>query len=212
MTDCQAPRHADPEPAAPHANLCRSCAAWLRRDLRRLPGLHASLGELLDPRRAHGPGTGSGAGMPYHEPAAECRSQLAHDAEFWTALVLSERQPNICPVRTVPAMCGWLAGQVGWAVYRPWAGDMAGAFLDGARRAAAVLDPMPRADIPLPRTMNWCPGCREHGRLTAVVSQDEADRRPSLVWCGGCGREWDTTQWLRLGRDIIRERDERQAA
>lgn len=212
MTDCLAPRHAEPEPAAPHAVLCRPCTARLRRDLRVLPHLYASLGDLLDPRRASGPGTGSGTGLPYHEPAAETMSQIAHDAGYWTAAVLAERRPDICPARTVPAMCGWLAGQVTWASYRPWAGDMAGALASDRARAFAVLDPLPRADIPVPRAMNWCPACREPGRLTAVVSQDETDRRPSMVWCGACGREWDTTQWLRLGRDIVRHRDERTAA
>jgi len=202
--DCLAPRHAEPEPAAPYAVLCRPCTAWLRRDLRLLPRLHAGLGELLDPRRAGGPGTGSGGGLPYHEPAADCRSQIAHDAEYWVTVVLAERQPNVCPVRTLPAMCGWLAGQVSWAAYRPWAGDMAGALADCRSRAMAVLDPMPRADIPVPAALNWCPACREAGQLTAVVSQSERDRRPSVVWCAACGHEWDVTQWLRLGRDIIR--------
>lgn len=212
MADCAAPRHAEPEPAAPHAVLCRPCASWLRRDLRNLPRLHADLAGLLDPRRAHGPGTGSGGGLPYHEPASECMSQMAHDAEFWTLQVIREREPAMWPVRTLPAMCGWLAGQAGWIMYRPWAGDMAGAVLADARRATAVLDPMPRADIPLPCSMNWCPACRERGRLTAVVSQEERDRRPSMVWCGACGKEWDVTQWLRLGRDIVRHHDEAKAA
>lgn len=211
MTACLAPRHDQPEPAAPHARLCRPCTAWLRRDLHRLPALHAGLGELLDPRRASGPGTGSGGGLPYHEPAAECMSQIRHDVTYWTMQLIGEREPAVWPVPTLPAMCGWLAGQAGWVMYRPWAGDMAGAFLADARRARAVLDPMPRAEVAVPRGMNWCPRCRAYGRLAVVVSKDEADRRPSVAWCGGCGAEWDTTRWLSLGREIVRER-ERQAA
>jgi hypothetical protein len=205
VTECTAPRHAAaPERAAPHAFLCRPCTSGLRRDLRRLPLLHAGLAELLDPRRASGPGTGSGGGLPYHEPAAEAMSQIAHDAAYWTMTVLAERQPPACPVRQLPVMCGWLAGQVEWVMYRPWAGDMAGAVASDAGRAIAVLDPMPRAEIPIPAGVNWCPACDCAGGLSAVVSQDAADRRPSMVNCAACGREWDATMWARLGRDIIR--------
>ena len=205
MTDCQAPRHGDePEPAAPAAKLCYPCTSRLRGDLRRLPVLHAELGGMLDPRRACGPGTGDGGGLPFHEPASEAMSQIAHDAEYWTMVVLAERQPPACPVRSLPAMCGWLAGQVTWCSFRDWAGDMAGALAADAGRARAVLDPMPVASIALPPGMNWCPRCGERGLLTAAVPQSEADRRPSLVGCGGCGAEWDTTMWLRLGRDILR--------
>jgi hypothetical protein len=211
MTDCLAPRHDEPEPAAPHATLCRPCTTGLRRDLRRIPHLHAALGELLDPRRAGGAGSGDGDGLPFHLPASDCRSQIAHDVEYWVTVVIAERQPNVCPVRTLPAMCGWLAGWADWASLRPWAGDMAGALSSDAGRARAVLDPMPRADIPLPPSMNWCPGCRESMVLAAVVSQAASDRRPSLVWCSACGHEWDVTQWLRLGREIIRHHDSERA-
>lgn len=209
--DCLAPRHDQPERAAPHASLCHDCTSRLRSDLRRLPSLHAELAGLLDPRRASGPGTGSGAGLPYHEPASEAMSQIAHDAEYWTMVVLAERQPPACPVRSLPVMLGWLAGQVTWCSFRPWAGDMAGALAADAGRARAVLDPMPTAVIALPTAMNWCPGCGERGLLSATVPQCDGDRRPSLVACGGCGREWDTTQWLRLGRDIIRHHDRETA-
>lgn len=206
MTACLAPRHADPEPAAPAAVLCRPCTSGLRRDLRRLPGLHADLAGLLDPRRASGPGTGSGTGLPYHEPAAECRSQIAHDTEYWVLQVLRERQPGIWPVRTLPAMCGWLAGQVTWVMYRPWAGDMAGALASDAGRAWAVLNPRPVAAITLPPGMDRCSRCGARG-LTAAVCKDPSDPRASVVWCPSCEHEWDTTQWLRLGRDITRHRE-----
>lgn len=211
MTDCAAPRHDEPEPAAPHAMLCRPCTSRLRSDLHRLPALHRALSGLLDPRRAGAPGTGDGGGLPYHEPASEAMSQITHDAGYWVALVLAERQPDAWPVRALAVMCGWLAGQVQWISFRPWAGDMAGAFAADAGRARAVLDPMPRAVIALPPGMNWCPGCRQRGRLTAVVPQSEGDRRPSMVECGACEAQWDTTQWLRLGQQIIRHHDAEQA-
>lgn len=202
MTACLAPRHlGDPEPAeaAPHAALCRPCTARLRSDLRRLPSLYADLGALLDPRRAGGPGTGDGGGLPYHVPAAECRDQIAHDAGYWVMRVTEERQPGICPVRTLPSMCGWLAGQVTWVSFRPWAGDMAGAVASDRGRALAVLDPVPVSRFPLPAA---CPKCGAR-LLEVTVYTDPGDSRWSMVTCGGCGHEWDTTQWLRLGREIL---------
>jgi hypothetical protein len=126
--------------------------------------------------------------------------------------VLTERQPNICPVRTMAAMCGWLAGQAEWVMYRDWAGDMAGAVTSATGRAIAVLDPMPRAEIPIPAAVNWCPACDHAGGLSAVVSQDPADRRQSMVTCAMCLHEWDATQWLRLGQVITRHRDTGKAA
>ena len=71
---------------------------------------------------------------------------------------------------------------------------------------------MPRAEITIPADLNWCPACGADGGLSAVVSQDPGDRRPSMVACGGCAEEWDATRWLRLGHVIIRHRDEAKAA
>src|SRR6266568_288248 len=125
--DCTAPRHGEPEPAAPHAALCRPCTSGLRRDLYRLPALHAGLAELLDPLGANGSG-GSGDGLPYHEPASECASQIRHDLAWWTAELTRERGWDLAANTRVPALAGWLYGQVSWACFHRWAGDMAGAF------------------------------------------------------------------------------------
>jgi len=209
---CTAPRHDDePVPAAPHAALCRSCTSRLHSGLRILPALHAALADALDPRRPAGPRGGDGDGLPYNEPAAEAASQIRHDAEHWTMRVLVQRQPGICPVRTVAAMCGWLAGQVEWISYQPWAGDMAGAVAGCRGGALRVLDPVPRSEIAIPPDVNWCPSCEATGSLGAVIAVDERDRRPSLVWCSACERTWDATQWLRLGQVIVRHRAEHRA-
>lgn len=201
MTDCTAPRHAEPEPAAPHAWLCRPCAAGLRRDLHRLPALYAGLGELLDPRRS-GPGTGDGDGLPYHDPASECMSQIRRDLRFWANWIIEVRQPSAWPVPMVAAMAGWLAGHADWVPYWEHAGDMAGAMAADRGRAVALLDPHPSAAIAIPPGYR-CPRCGVLGALSAVVYRED-DRRPSMVTCGGCGHGWDATQWLRLGRDIMR--------
>jgi hypothetical protein len=210
MTGCLAPRHDEPEPAEPGARLCRPCLAGMTRDLRRLPALYAGLAELLDPR-VTGDGGGAGDGLPYNDAAAEAMSQVRHDLQVWTRQVITERQPAAWPVPTVPALAGWLAGQARWASFRPWAGDMAGALASDRGRAVALLDPRPAVRIAIPAALNRCPRCGTAGGMSAVVYTGPVDPRPSLVACAGCGHEWDATQWLRLGHDILRNSETKAA-
>lgn len=202
MTACLAPRHDEPEPAEPGARLCRPCLSGMGRDLRRLPPLYAGLAELLDPR-VSGDGGGAGDGLPYNDAAAECMSQVRHDLQVWARQVVAERQAA-APAPSVPALCGWLAGQARWASFRGWAGDMAGALAADRGRAVALLNPRPAVRITVPAALNRCPRCGAAGGLAAVVYTGPVDPRPSLVTCAGCGHEWDATQWLKLGRDILR--------
>lgn len=210
---CTAPRHdGEAEPAAPHARLCHPCRAALRRDLRRMPVLDGSLEDLLDPRRSGtGHGGSGGDGLPYHEQAAECRSQIRHDLEVWVLRITGERQPDAWPARTVPAMAAWLAGWSPWCAYRPWAGDMAGAFAADRGRAMALIDPHPAAAIPIPRDVSWCPRCGASGTLTATVYQSEGDLRESVIACTACAHEWEPSQWMRLGKTLTAWRDRQTA-
>jgi hypothetical protein len=203
MTGCLAPRHDEPVAAEPGARLCRPCLTGLGRDLRRLPVLYAGLGELLGPRGA-GDGGGAGDGLPYNDAAAECMSQVRHDLQVWARQVITERQPAAWPVPSVAALAGWLAGQARWASFRGWAGDMAGAMASDRGRAVALLDPRPAVRITVPAALNRCPRCGAAGGMAAVVYTGPGDPRPSLVACAACGHEWDATQWLKLGRDILR--------
>jgi hypothetical protein len=210
VTGCAAPRHGEPVAAEPYAYLCKPCRLGLRSDLRKLPALYARLGDALDPRHAGGSGPGSGDGLPYHDAASECRSQIRRDTGYWVRQVIEERDPAAWPVRTVGAMCGWLSGWTGWIPLRPWAGDMAAAIGEDRWRAAVITDPWPRARIPVP---GGCPQCgAADGCLTAVVPHAPGDRRPALVTCSACGREWDAAQWLQLGKDIIRGHERKAAA
>jgi hypothetical protein len=195
VTDCAAPRHGEPEPAAPHAYLCHPCTSGLRRDLQRLPALYALVEELLDPRRA-GDAGGAGDGLPVSEAAVEWRSQVRHDLAWWTADIASRCRAAAPADTRVPALAGWLCGQVRWVSFRPLAGDMAATFADARHSAAAITDPRPPSWFIIPDHSNWCPACRQAGMLRIV--------RRRIVCCAGCGHEWDNTQLMRLGRDIIR--------
>lgn len=190
---------------APGAALAPQCAAALRRDLRRLPALDRDLEDHLNPLRTgfRMQEEGKGEGLPYHEPAAECRSQIAHDLRWWTAMVSHGRQLTL-PDLAVPAMAGWLCGQVPWIAGRPWSADMLAALSADCGRARALLDPLRRAVIPLP---GCCPQCGSAGTMTATVPKDDGDLRPSVITCGGCGHAWDTTQWQRLGHVLLQQRE-----
>lgn len=210
--DCAAPRHdSEPVSAESCAYLCKPCRLGLSRDLHRLPALDRDLEQLLDPRKGASPVRGGGGGLPYHEPAAECRSQIRHDLAWWTARIADERgfdppvttEPRDCGPVELAAMAGWITGQLRWCTFRPWAGDLAAAMAGDRGRAMALIDPMPRAEIPIPPEYSWCPSCRETGALYATIYQADGDRRPSMVTCGSCLAEWDTVQWMRLGRTIL---------
>jgi len=211
--DCAAPRHdGEPVSAEPSARLCKLCRLGLGRDLRHLPALDRELEHLLDPRKGGTAIRGGGAGLPYNEPAAECRSQIRHDLMVWVRWISEEREPDNCPVRSAAAMAGWIAGQLRWCTFRAWAGDLAAAMAADRGRAMALIDPMPRAEIPIPPEFNWCPACEETGALYATIYQAAGDKRPSMVTCGSCLHEWDTVQWMRLGRTILTWAGERKAA
>lgn len=190
---------------APGAALSPQCAAALRSALRRLPALDRDLEALMDPRRTMAYGSsGSEGGLPYHEPAAECRSQISHDLRWWTAMVTAGRPSGTWPQLTVPAMAGWLHGQAWWIAGRPWSADMLAALAADCGRARALLDPMRRAVIDIP---GRCPECDASGSMTATVPKDDGDQRPSVITCAGCGHAWDTTQWLKLGHVLLQQRE-----
>ena len=209
MTGCAAPRHdGEPVPAAPAARLCRPCTSGLRRNLRALPSLHAELASILDlPAILAGMAAGregrSGdcsPPLPFHVDASECRGQVAHDVLWWTLEVITARKPDPWPALTLPAMCGWLAGQAEWISFRPWAGEMAGALASDVGHARAILDPLP---VRFVHMSHPCPRCLS--RELTMTRYTEGDRRPSVITCGGCGDGWEFgPEWIRLGRDIRR--------
>ena len=214
MTDCAAPRHGDePREAETAAHLCGPCRIRLRSDLRRLPALHRSLEQLADPKGASGGGHGDGTGLPYHDAAYERRTQIRRDLTWWTS-ELAERRGWDKPAQdSVAAMAGWTMAQVRWAVFKPWCGDLAGTMADNRAGAMAIIDPMPRAEIPIPPEYNYCPSCQHTGALYATVYQSQHDKRPPMVTCGQCWHEWDTVQWMQLGKTIHAwHREQRSAA
>lgn len=205
--DCAADRHdGDPVPALAHSYLCRHCTARLGRDLRQIPALDSALEHLLTPARQHGSNRGTGDGLPYSDPVSECRSQTRHDLRWWTVMVAGTRQAAY-PSMTVPAMCGFLHGQVQWCTFRDWAGDYATAIGDDRSRALALLDPWVRKRFPVRGRDGKCLECAG-GRLWVTVYASDGDKRRSHAECDGCGVTWLPEQWLRLGTRIIQRREQ----
>ena len=209
MTGCSAPRHDaqdEPTEAEAHAHLCKPCRLGLLSDLRRLPQLHAELDHV--PAR----GDGDGSGLPFSEPASECRDQIRHDLTYWARHVTQLRGLDAPPVQgdqwsafPVHAMAGWLAGQVQWCSFRDWAPDMAGAIQADRSRALALLDPWVTKRFDIPGADGVCLHCP--GRVQVTVYASDGDRRRSFIGCPGCGQVWEPEQWLSYGRRVVQRRE-----
>jgi hypothetical protein len=173
----------------------------LSRDLRRLPGLHAELGSLAPAARPGG--RGQGDGLPYNERASECQDQIAHDLRWWVQHAAEDRGAPVT-VMSVAAMAGLLRGALRWAVYRDWAGELAGVIGADRSQAVALLDPWVTRRFPVPGAS--CPSCAG-GPLLVTVYASDGDRRRSHAACESCGQSWPPESWTRLGQQIIRRRE-----
>jgi hypothetical protein len=205
--DCFAPRHdTEPEPAEPHSCLCKPCRIRLARDLRRLPGLHAELSDVLAvTRRAGGDGRGHGDGLPYNDRVSDCRSQIGHDLRWWAQHAAEDRRARLGLV-SVPALAGYLHGAVRWARFRDWAGDLAGVMAGNRGQAVALLDPWVTLRFPVRGRDGLCTECAS-GRIYVTVYASDGDKRRSHAACDECGQSWLPEQWARLGTLIIRRRE-----
>jgi hypothetical protein len=207
---CAAPRHQDqdePIPVRPHSALCLPCERGLASDLRRLPALHADLEDIPAARG------GDGTGLPFSEPASDCRSQIRHHLTSWAAAVVDERRCDL-PYSTgwesddmVPVLAGWLHGQVGWCSFRYWAPDLAGEIRADAGRAWALVNPYITTRFPLPEADRACFDC-DTGQLWVTIYVYSSDRRKSFIGCTECGARWEFGgAWLPFVRQVIRRRN-----
>jgi len=204
--DCAAPRHHDePEEAEPHARLCKPCRIRLARDLRRLPGLHAELRDVLTTQHHHGSDRGHGDGLPFNDRVSEHASQITHDLRWWAHHAAEDRRTALTLV-SVPALAGYLHAAVTWARFRPWAGDLADVVARDRGQATALLDPWVTRRFPVRGRDGTCPQCGD-GQLHVTVYASDGDRRRSHAACDGCGASWAPEQWTRLGTLIIRRRE-----
>ena len=207
-TLCAAPRHGEDEvETETHSYLCKPCRLGLLSGLRRLPRLHAELDHV--PAR----GDGDGSGLPFSEPASECRSQISHDLRYWFHEIVDIRGMDAPPTarygrtpNAVHFMAGWLAGQVTWCTFRDWAPHMAGAISADRSRALALLDPWVTKRFEIPGHLGVCLACNA-AQVSVTVYASDGDRRRSFIGCPGCGMVWEPEQWLSYGRRVVQRRE-----
>jgi hypothetical protein len=199
----------DPAEALPTLRLCRSHRDGLRRDLERLPSLHARLATAL----ATG-GTSSGTGrvsgsssepLPIRADVADLRDQIRHDLVWW-AIFVAEERGHAQPANTVHAIAEWLGRHVEWiAGHSVAAVECPPVMRSLAGRAHALLNPSGAKRIEIGACHDSVEAGPCGGTLWATCRAED-DPRPSEIYCDGpCGARLDPTQWRRWGREYQRQ-------
>lgn len=137
------------------------------------------------------------AELPFAWAAADVRDSVHNTITTWGRVVLEERG-GVGPVDGyTETVMRWLATQLGWCRYQRWADEL----WDQVGDACALV--APAVDRPAMRTrvaVGPCPELDCLGLVTALVPA-RLDV-PALLRCSGCGAEWGTHQWARVGRRI----------
>lgn len=203
---CVAARHLDrPRRAAPGLYLCPGCRTALGAHVADLPYLHDQLGRIL--RRPSRPGVrvrGGTAGLYIDPRVADVRERIRGSLYGWARVVLEKRglqPPAPAPSAqelTLHQAAAWLAPHLDWCAAHRWVDEMLGELGELVGRAWALIEPN-RARI---AELAPCPDCG-HGALGAVI-RAEGDLRPSLIFCDGCGIEYEPHQWRRLAKRLGR--------
>lgn len=143
---------------------------------------------------------GGDAPNPAPDPVAELRSQIRHDLAYWVTCHITHGNPTAPERDAHPAtLTAWLAIRLDWAAAQPWAGNYTDVLGDLLHRSRQLID-LPRA----PRTpAGPCPerGCE--GILWSTIRPPGA-RRMSELTCDGCGKMWNSDQWMSLGQRLGR--------
>ena len=106
------------------------------------------------------------------------------------------------PQQDVPELARWLVRNMPTLRRHPEAGTAYEELVDAIRRARKAID------RPENRTRFQVGPCPEQadegacdGEVWAFIPADED--KISFMRCQGCGAQWDTTQWLRVGRRML---------
>ena len=197
-----------PRPAEAGFWLCVGCQKDLAKGIAGMPGNALELHRGLAPAvRAGEGGSGSRGGSPDFargRGVVELVCQMAHDAVWLAREVADVRgidQPRMdavaYPLQAVQAACRWLALHVEWMGRQKDAPHWLGMVLDARRDAFRLIDSAARQRFRLP---DACPDC---GSELWATTYEVGDRRANKVWCKGEDpHEWESLQWLRLGRRL----------
>ena len=198
-----------PRAAADGLNLCDRCAERAGHDLAALPELYADLVLVLatSGRPGERVSGGTSATLTLNEGAAVARSAIESKLALWSITVAEKRGVHPPPIRReedlVPVLAPWLRLHLEWLAAYSGAGDFADemsdlvhdgrrfAYPNGAR--TFVVGPCPREVDGQP-----CPG-----EIRAILRRTDALLPSELACSERADHRWDSTQWVRLGRELI---------
>lgn len=144
--------------------VCKPCCLGLHPDLRELVDAYRRLGEamvLLPPawRTSQIRAMRSETPIPFDPELSLQRDRITDTLAYWARMVLDARRPRRWPPHdvTVDVLTVWLAGQLGWIVRNPAAGQ----FTDAIRDLRMRSDQLAPREVEIRRLPLPCPSCGE---------------------------------------------------
>ncbi|MGP3922556.1 hypothetical protein [Streptomyces sp. 8N616] len=180
--------------------LCATCQARLAADIRALPRLYDSLGQILGGGRAELRERTSGGhlpGMPFNAAASEARSAIHGVLCSWAAMVAEERAVTP-PARTVRHLADFLVRHLAWLAGHDAVADLTVEMARLARRGRRIADPDPVRRVPVGACAE--PGCS--GTLIALLRPGTAAELAEIRCDVDPAHQWAAHEWTRLGRRL----------
>lgn len=159
------------------------------------PAESVRLGLTADPDSDRAPGPASG--LPYSEAASIDRGTVVNTVSTWTRVVFEQRGGQY-PDNPAEAM-RWLAGQLGWLRYQPFAGEAFDELDYAARLVVRAVDrPVPRVDAGL---------CLSPGEDGEPCQQRLSARPGAVAIVCPSGHRHDMAErrrlWLEAAEDLL---------
>lgn len=204
-----------PADAASGATLCREHQRKLRAALAQVPGILIDLRTTISRQDKISGSAGRAAEdpVPFNERAAltdaGLRRQLITTAMATARRYADERDPLWASAsQSAAEISRWLMRNLATLGQLPDAGEHLRQLDSAVYRARQATDrPQVRTRFPV----GPCPRVRPpeepepgqcRGEVWAIVPDDEND--PAWLRCLTCSARWDTTQWRRVARQILR--------
>jgi hypothetical protein len=208
LSDLCVTPHDDDRRALPTLRLCRSCRTHLERLIAEMPGLYADLGRALATTGSAGQRVSGSAAepLPINPAVADHRSQIQHDLVSWCVYVAQVRGIEL-PTSSEPTVtAAWLTTHAEWLAMNQAAAEECLPVMRAlAGRARALLYPSGSKRITVGPCLAVVDERPCEGTLYATVRAED-DVRPSAIYCDTCEFVKGPEEWLRFGREYLRER------
>ena len=198
-------------PTGDNEYLCRTHTFKLEADLRELPNLWTD----LDVTRTRmdkltlSSGSPSGAERPlyWNENAAAVAGDLQITVNAWAldvAHIAEDERDRLAdiPQHNVPDLARWLVRNMHTLRRNPDAGMAHDELTDAIHQGWRIIDrPETKTRFEVGPCPEALPDGECGGKVWAFIPTNED--KVSYMRCLDCGADWDTTQWLRVGRRIL---------